>query len=79
MFLGKSAPRKLRKSRIDQANAIEEESDEKLLKCIREDVLAEDEDSKEGKNIRYRRCTVLHERSYILMIDFQIINNNHDV
>ena len=49
--LGKSAPRKLRKSRINQANAIEQENDENILKCIGEDVLAEDEDSEEGKNI----------------------------
>ena len=60
IFLGKSAPRKLRKSRIDQANAIEEENDENLSKCIQEDALAEDEDSKEGKNIGYRRCIVLY-------------------
>ena len=49
--LGKSAPRKLRKSRINQANAIEQENDENISKCIGEDVLAEDEDSEEGKNI----------------------------
>ena len=61
IFSGKSAPRKLRKSRIDQANAIEEENDESVLKCISIDAFAEDEDkdSKEGKNMRYRRCIVL--------------------
>lgn len=33
IFSGKSAPRKLRKSRIDQANAIEQKDDENSEKC----------------------------------------------
>ena len=49
--LGKSAPRKLRKSRINQANAIEQENDENIVKCIGEDALAEDEASEQGMNI----------------------------
>ena len=52
-FLGKSAPRMLRKSRIDQANAIELENNEKAVKTIIEEASPKEESFKEGILIKF--------------------------
>ena len=44
----KSAPRKLRNSRIDKANAIERENDEETSKSITDNTLANQDDLKEA-------------------------------